>query len=343
MKITQRDFGNGSTLFSLTNDNGMTLEVSDFGARIVNLLIPVGNERRNIVLGFDSAEEYLAQDTYIGATIGRVAGRIKGGQFKIDARAYQAQTSEETGNTLHGGWPSFEEKLWSSETHIEETQASVIFSLTSHDGENGFPGNLDVSVTYSLNHQNEWTVTYWAQTDKATLYNPTNHVYFNLSGDVATPIDDHYLAVMADRFAVLNTDNTVTGEKRKLAGTAFDFRTAKPLKTCFEFTGDPQKDMVSGIDHPFFLTHKSDVDAILESPDKNVSIEVQTDQDTIVIFTANFGAEKRILHGKNLVNHGGITFETQAAPGAIEFEDFGNIVLRPDTTYQAKTVYKVNF
>lgn len=149
--------------------------------------------------------------------------------------------------------------------------------------------------------------------------------------------------MVADQFAVLNSDGTVTGEKRGVNGTAFDFRTAKSLKDCFELANDAQKDLFSGIDHPFFLSHEKGADAILQSPDGKVSVEVETDQETIVIFTANFGQDKMNIRGKTLGHHGGITFETQAAPGAIEFEDFGEIVLRPDQVYHAKTTYLLKF
>lgn len=341
MKLTQRDFGNGTTLFSLLNDNGIKLDVTDFGARIVNLIVPTETENRNIVLGFESAQEYINQDSYIGATIGRVAGRIQSGQFELDGQTYQVQINTPTGNTLHGGSPGFESKIWQTQTVITDNQISVIFSLTSPDGENGFPGNLVASVTYSLNNQNEWRLHYRAKTDKATLYNPTNHVYFNLTGDPEQTLDDHYLTVAADTFAVLNPDSTVTGEKRAVDGTAFDLKKKKQLKTCFGY--DDKKDRVTGIDHPFFLTHQDEIDALLESPDKKMSIAVKTDRDAIVIFTANFAEGKRIIRGKELVNQGGITFETQAAPGAIEFSDFGDIILRPDQEFLAQTIYKITF
>ena len=343
MEVRQSDFGNGTNLFSMVNDNGVRLDVSDFGARIVNLVVPTDTGERNIVLGFESSEDYMTQDSYIGATIGRVAGRINSGRFKLDGKTYQVQTNTEAGHTLHGGAPSFEGKIWQSQIIRTEGEVSVMFTLTSPDGENGFPGNLTTSVTYSLNNQNEWTLVYQAQTDQTTLYNPTNHVYFNLTGDVETPIDGHELTVMADQFAVLNSDGTVTGEKRDVSGTSFDFRTAKSLKDCFELANDAQKDLFSGIDHPFFLSHEKGADVILQSPDGKVSVEVETDQETIVIFTANFGQNKMDMRGKTLGHHGGITFETQAAPGAIEFEDFGDIVLCPDQFYHAKTTYLLKF
>lgn len=341
MELLESQFGENARLFSLINDHGARLDVTDFGARIVNLMVPTSTGERNIVLGFDSPEAYVAQDPFIGASIGRVAGRIRLGQFEIDGKSYQVQTDPQTGHTLHGGSPSFDTQVWQSSSFQTADAVGVKFTLLSPTGENGFPGNLTASVTYTFNNDNEWALLYQAQSDEPTLYNPTNHVYFNLMGDVTTPIDQHVLTLVSDEFAVLNEDVTVTGEKRHVSGTAFDFSTPKTLANCFEFSDDAQKDLFSGMDHPFFLTHAGDVDAILESPDGAVRVEMVTDQDTVVVFTANFGDGGRVMGGKNLVNHGGITLEAQAAPGAVEFADFGDIVLRPEQTYQAKTTYRI--
>ncbi|MGM0123437.1 galactose mutarotase [Enterococcus sp. AZ194] len=341
MKISQQPFGEKATLFVLENDNGYKLEVTDFGARVVNFKVPTKTGEKNIVLGFDSAEEYLEKDTYIGATIGRVAGRISKGQFEIDGTSYQVATQKEHGNTLHGGPNSFEEVYWATETAIDEQGVHAIFSYTSPDGEKGFPGNLEVKVTYTLTNENDWQLAYEAKTDKATLFNPTNHVYFNLTGDVTQATDTHQLQVAADRFVVVGDDTTATGEIRSVEGTPFDFRAAQKMTQAYE--ADYQQNvLVDGLDHPFVFEKEAPApQATIISPDNRLRVELSTTEPSVVIFTAQFGEKAPIMRGQKLAHHGGITLETQVMPGAIEFEGFGHIILQPNEVFTSKTVYKV--
>ncbi|MBL1229181.1 galactose mutarotase [Enterococcus sp. BWB1-3] len=342
MKLTQKPFGNGATLYSLENGKGVIMEITDLGARIVRLLVPIGEEKRNIVLGFDSAEEYEEKDLYFGATIGRVAGRILNGTFTMDGKTVQIERAEDQLHTLHGGILGFEAKTWLAETKEEESKASVTFSLVSPAGENGFPGELAVSVTYSLNEENEWEVVYHAKTTQPTLFNPTNHVYFNLLGDPAAVIDDHELMVRAEEYAPVNEDITVKGERVSVEGTAFDFRKGKKLAEAFN-SEDQQIIQTKGMDHPFFLKKESskEPNATLISPDNRIEVEVFTDRSAVVIFTANFSGEGPIMQGEKMVDHGGITFETQEAPGAEHFSEFGDITLRPEKAYYSSTIYKI--
>jgi aldose 1-epimerase len=342
MKLTQRPLENKAVLFTIENDNGMILEVSNFGARIVNLIVPTDSGRKNIVLGFDSIEDYK-KETYYGATIGRVAGRIKNGEFSLDESLYKTSVNQ-SGNTLHGGTPGFDAKMWKYEVNELDQSASITFSTNSPDGENGFPGNLEVSVTYTLDNLNIWSVSYQAKSDKDTIFNPTNHVYFNLTGHPSNPIDDHYLQIASEEFAPVNEDTTVTGQKRSVIGTSYDFRTPKKLKLTFG-SCDTEVEKVKGIDHPFFLT-SSNLDQLaakLISPDEKIEVEVYTEEPAVVVYTANYVDDVPLMHGEKLIQHGGITFETQVAPGAIEFENFGNIILRADENYTSQTKYKISF
>lgn len=341
LKISQQSFGEKATLFILENDNGYKLEVTDFGARVVSFMVPTQSGDKNIVLGFDSAEEYFEKDTYIGATIGRVAGRITKGQFEIDGTAYQVVTQPEHGNTLHGGPNSFEEVYWAAKPFEDERGVHVTFTYTSPDGENGFPGNLDVQVTYTLTNKNEWQLNYEAKTDKATLYNPTNHVYFNLTGDVTKPTDTHKLQVAADKFVVVGDDTTATGEIRSVENTPFDFQTAQLMKQAYEADYE-QNVLVDGLDHPFvFSKEASKPQATIVAPDESIRVEMTTTEPSVVIFTAQFGEDAPVMRGQQLAQHGGITLETQVLPGAVEFEGFGNIILRPSEVFKSETVYKV--
>lgn len=342
LKISNQKFGENAILYSLTNDNGLTMNVTDLGARIVDLIVPVNGEKRNIVLGFETGEEYLAKDMYFGATIGRVAGRIKHGSFSINDQNYQLPVSPENGHTLHGGAESFEAKIWEAEIEEKSNHISVAFSYVSSDGENGFPGELKAHVTYTLTNENEWIIDYQAETDQPTLYNPTNHVYFNLTGDVTQSVGEHGLFVDADRFAVVDSYTTVTGELRSVKETPFDFRKSKSMNQVFETSYD-QNTLVNGLDHPFMLnqTGFNKPQAIITAPKKDLSVEMYTDQPAVVIFTAQFGENGPEVRGKKLVNHGGLTLETQVSPGAIEFEDFGEIILYPENAYKSRTIFKI--
>lgn len=340
MKITVKPFGKKASLYTLENDHGYRLEVTDFGARIVNFFVPTKTSERNIVLGFDSAEEYLEKDPYIGATIGRVAGRITKGQFTLEGKSYQALTQADHGNTLHGGPASFEVKYWQATTQESADEVQVIFHYLSPDGENGFPGNLGVEVTYTLTNQNEWRIDYQATTDQATLFNPTNHVYFNLTGDVTQATDEHQLTVAADRFVVVGEDTTATGEMRDVTGTPFDLRKGKVLSEVYQ--GDYQQTvLVNGFDHPFVLTADTTPQATIVAPDQQLKVEMTTTEPAVVIFTAQFGEDAPIMRGEQMAHHGGITLETQVMPGAVEYEGFGNIEVAPNEGYTSSTTYKI--
>lgn len=343
VKISQRKFGESAVLYSLTNDLGTTMNVTDLGARIVDLIVPINGEQRNIILGFDSAEEYLEKDMYFGATIGRVAGRIKKGLFTIEDQNYSLPVDRENGNILHGGPNSFEAKIWSAKIEESDDKVSVVFSYISPDGENGFPGKLGAVVTYSLTNKNEWIIDYQAVTDQPTLYNPTNHVYFNLTGDMSQSVGTHELFVDADRFAVVGDDTTATGELRAVLNTPFDFNQVSKLDQVFSASYEQNK-LVNGLDHPFILnqTGFETPQAIITAPTKDLSVEMYTDRPAVVIFTAQFGEAGPEVRGQKLVNHGGLTLETQVSPGAVEFEGFGDIVLSPETTFNSRTIFKIN-
>lgn len=343
MKVEKIPFGNtGAQLISIVNDHNMRLEVTDFGARIVNLFVPrKDGEIKNVVLGFDTAEEYLDKDTYFGATIGRVAGRIAGGKFTLNGQNYQAVQNEGK-NTLHGGPKSFEEKIWTTDIVESDDKVDIIFNYSSPDGENGFPGNLDATVVYTLTNDNEWTVTYKAESDKATLYNPTNHVYFNLSGNFTQDVSEHELWTTANKFAVIDDESLPTGELRDVKGTPFDF-TSKGTLVGQGFTSDYQQNqLVSGYDHPFVFpkieTNKPQ--AVLTSPDKQLTLSILTDAPTVVIYTTNIGDKTVDLGDVTIGQHAGITMETQLLPDAIHHEGFGDIVLSDEGIFSSFTTFR---
>lgn len=344
MEILTQPFGAQATSYTLINDHGVALSVTDFGARIVSLRVPLATGERELVLGFDSAEEYQQKDTFIGATIGRVAGRIAGAHWAHDGVDYQFEANEND-NTLHSGVIGFDQRYWQAEPQVTATEARVVFTYVSEDGENGFPGQVTVNVTYALANDNVWRLTYEAVTDAPTLFNPTNHVYFNLTGDPSQSVAAHQLKITADTFAPIGDKNLTTGEIRSVAGTSFDFRAAKPVGTTIESTDDQHQRVGHGLDHPFLLQDTQGApQAELLSPDGLVRVAMTTTAPAVVVFTGNFGTDFTLpMRQSQLKNHGGITLETQAVPGAERFASYGDIVLTPASPYQQVTEFELDF
>lgn len=345
MKVIKKIFGaDGATLFVIENDHGLILEVTDFGARIVRLLVPTKTgELVNIALGFADEESYRKHDTYFGATIGRVAGRLAKGQFE-GREGIQHFDQNEGPNTLHGGADSFEVKRWQTEIIENPSEVSIVFSYMSPDGENGFKGNLKAKVTYTFNNQNEWRLDYEGETDQETLYNPTNHVYFNLSGSLAKSIDTHSLYVAAEKYGVIDDQSLPTGELRAVQGTAFDFtnQTGRLLEDGFT-QSDQQVALVKGYDHPFVLKAPSltECQARLRDEQTGITLEMRTDSAAVVIYTTNIGEKELPMFGENVSHHSGITLETQVLPDAINHEGFGNIVLEAGEPFKATTIFSL--
>ncbi|GBG95968.1 galactose-1-epimerase [Lactococcus termiticola] len=332
MKIETNDFGAGTVLIRLTNKSGQSIAFSNLGARVVDWNI----DGRQIVLGFDSAQEYLDKDAYPGATIGRTAGRVTNGIIHVDGQDIQLPQNEGE-QTLHGGPKSFETKVWDYEI-IDD---AVKFTLTSPDGDNGYPGNLKVTVIHRFDEAGDWTIEYEAISDKDTVFNPTGHVYFNLAGDASQPIDDHQLKISASRFVPLK-DKTelVRGDIVDVTGTDFDLREGLSLKQVFA-SDDAQIQLVDGFDHPFLLDAPSLSTEQASLSYEDLTISVKTDQPALVIFTANFGDIPTEFRGKKIANHGGITFESQVSPGSELIPELGDISLRAGELYQSQTIYSL--
>lgn len=322
MQITKKDFGKNYQLITIENESGFHLSVTDLGARIVSL-----GRDKELILTFDSAEEYLEKDAFIGASIGRTAGRIENGRFTLDGKAYQVAIDPETGHSLHGGKPGFETKKWDYTIENGDQEASVIFTTTSPDGEHGFPGNLRVEVRHTLTNENVWRVTTKAVSDQTTLFNPTNHVYFNLTGDATQAIDEHKLWLNSDSVAVLRPDTIPTGEILNVTDTPFDFQTETTLTDLFASDFE-QKNLCNGLDHPFFLK-ESDLNkpaATLTSPDGSVELIVSTDSSSVVIFTANFGEDGPMMQGKNSLTTAALPLKHKLLP---EQNSFLNLARSP--------------
>ncbi|NQJ22664.1 galactose mutarotase [Streptococcus suis] len=329
--IEVKDFGAQAKLYCLKNKNGMQVTLTDFGARVVEVLLPVEDNGglRNVSLAAGSDDDYRKTDLYPGSSIVPVAGRISGAQAEIKGTGYQF-TENEPGRTLHGGVDTANEQYWDVTLDHEKNQ--VTFRIVLKDGFNGFPGDVRVEAVYGLTDQNELTVDYRAVSSKDTIFNPTNHIYFNLTGDFQQSVADHEIRIAANCFAPLGEDNLPTGILEDVTGTPFDFREGARFAQGFD-SQHPQNILVKGYDHPWLL-EQVEVPVEVSSPDGKISLRVRTNQASVVIYTYNYPVEALATY------HGAFSLECQALPNACNLDDFGSILLEKDEEFLSETVYQ---
>lgn len=327
-KITVEERENVGTIYLMKNNNGVQLSVIAHGARLYEWIVPVDGEKRDLIVGYESLADHQ-RTRYFGATIGPVAGRIAGAKFEIAGQEFQTEANEK-GNTLHGGSHGFDTKEWAATPFQTDEEAGVEFSLESFDGESGFPGHVKVKVTYALNEENAFRMTYEATTDQATILNLTNHGYFNLMGQPSEPVNDHSLTVDADFVAETAEDTTTTGEKIDVNKTAFDFTEEKKI-------GE------TSLDTPFILNHQAEAALRLISPDRKVEVAVKTTEPAIVLYITGEGEAGEVMKTGTLANRGSIAIETQGIPGTESYPQFGSFVVEPEKPYQTETIYQVFF
>jgi aldose 1-epimerase len=348
MNISEGIFGevNGQLVrsFRMKNDHGMEVVCINYGCTITEINVPDQNGMiENVVLGFDTIEDYLNHSPYFGCVVGRVAGRIGNSRFEIDGAAYQLPKNEGN-NHLHGGLAGFDRIVWNASieegTDEEGTdEIKVIFSHESPDGDEGYPGQLKVNVIYSLNNNNEFVISYEGATDKKTLINLTNHSYFNLSGNVKTDILNHELTLKSNQFLELSEALLPTGHLLDVQNTAFDFREGRKLKD--GITSDhPQNKLVGGgYDHPLLLNTNHEEEICLVNHSNGRKLVIETDEPSVVLYTSNMMADNFQIRGIQARKYLGICLETQHHPDAIHHSEFPSIVLEPGQVYQTKTSY----
>ncbi len=327
--------------YTLANNNGYSLSVTTYGAIITKLMMPDKEGTiENITVNFETLDEIVQSRPFHGAIIGPVSGRISKASYQ-DGEKEIVLEKNENGNNLHSGFTGIDQHVWTATTKEEENQVSLILNTTSPDGESGFPGDIEVIVTYTLNEQNEVAISYEAKTNKRTLFNPTNHVYFNLNGHKQELIHNHKLKVNSDKFAVLDDENIPTGELREVDGTDFDLREFRTLSEVLASEEEQIKDR-TGYDHPFVLNQDKNTPAVvLKEESSGRVLKMRTDEEAVVIFTHN--SEKVPVTDKEttLPVHAGITLETCALPDAVNQEGFGSVWLEPGETFQSTTVFSL--
>jgi aldose 1-epimerase len=324
-------------LHTLTNKNGVSVSIMDYGATIVKIEAPDRNGKlADIVLGFDNFTPYLTNPAYFGCTVGRYANRIAKGRFTLGTTTYQLPINNGP-NSLHGGTRGFDKRRWKIEP-IDSDIPAIRLARLSPDGEEGYPGNLYASVTFSLNDENELSISYEATTDQPTIVNLTNHTYFNLGG-AATILHD-LVTLHADAFTPVDSTLIPSGEIKDVEGTPMDFRTPTAIGAHLkEVGGNPV-----GYDHNFVLNKgwfsRSGVAAEVEDPKTGRTLTISTDQPGIQFYTGNFLDGTLIgKGGKPYRQYDGFALETQHFPDSPNHANFPSAVLEPGDKYATTTIY----
>jgi len=314
----------------IANKNGMELHVSNFGATILSLKVPNKSDTlTEVVVGLSSPldylkDDYLSQNRCLGSSIGRYAGRISNGGFTIEDRFYEL--SQHNGEHLHGGFNGFDKRYWHFDEVVRDENPIITLTYQSKDGEEGYPGNLKLSVTYQLTNENELIITYKASTDKPTHVNLTNHAYFNLNGKGS--VLNHHLQIQSNRYLEVDAHTIPTGVEIYSKGTKMDRQ---------QFSKLGREDF-SGYDDTFILTAEKD-SATLISEDTGLKMTVSTNQPALIVFTPKAFSHLPFKEGLSYGEYPAICFEAQNYPDAPNQIHFPSSLLLPSETYENRTVY----
>ncbi|MHC5083256.1 MAG: aldose epimerase family protein [Planctomycetota bacterium] len=347
--IQKADFGktqdgDSVDLYTLTNDNGMTVKIATYGGTIVELWAPGRDGKAgDVVLGFDNISDYEEKSPYFGCITGRYANRIARGTFTLDGVEYNQLAINNGDNHLHGGLKGFDKVIWETETFENADGVGLKMSYLSKDMEEGYPGNLNVTVTYTLTGENELKIDYEATTDKTTVCNLTNHSYFNLAGAGSGNHYDHEMEINADHFTPTDAGAIPTGEIRPVKGTPFDFTSPVAIGKNID-AEDEQVKFGTGFDHNWVLNKAGEelsLAARVYEPTTGRVMEVLTTEPGVQFYAGNFldgtfaGKE-----GKVYDHRFGFCLETQHYPDSPNKPEFPTTTLKPGQAYKTTTIYK---
>lgn len=349
MRIVRQPFGEvegiAVELFTLENDNGVSLKITNYGGIVTSLVVPdADGAKSDIVCGFDTlagyfSEEYKANSPYFGCLVGRYAARIKDGAFSVDGNDCQVATNDGP-NHLHGGVKGFDKRVWNVGGITEDDNfVGLTLSLTSEDGEESYPGTVKVVVDYQLNNDNEFRIRYQAETDKATPLSLTNHTYFNLNG-FQDKILDHVVQLSSDRFLLPDDTNVPIGEEANVAGTAADFNSPKRV-------GDAFGELPFGFEHYYvFSKPVGSLEKVAEvnEPTSGRKLEVFSTEPGTLLYTGRYTSDELMREsGAQFGQFRAFCLETSKYPNGPNIEGAPNSVLRPDENYDETTVYKLSW
>lgn len=344
MGVVKKEFGKNSKgeqayLYEITNAAGMKAIVTDFGATLHSLYVPDKDGKlRDVVWGYETVAGYeIDNGPYFGATVGRIANRVGGAVVTVNGVDYPMEVNERT-NCLHSGPNGYHLRIWNTE--IFET--SVKFSILSPDGDQGLPGNFNVSVTYTVTDENGLKISYEGISDKDTYVSMTNHSYFNLNGENSDSILEHELWINADSYTRVNEEMISTGEIMDVTGTAMDFRTPKAIGRDINNDEEPLR-IGGGYDHNWVLNAHEANEAVVKvhSAESGICMEVFTDYPGIQIYAGNFlGDKEGGKRGRKYPNRSGAAFETQQFPDAMHHGNFPSALVKAGEQFQSETEYR---
>lgn len=329
--------------YKLTNQKGMEVNIITYGGIISSLKVPnKAGKSEEVVIGFNSLDQYMKANPYFGALIGRYGNRIAKGKFTLDGKEYSLAINNEP-NALHGGPEGFHRVVWTAEEAKGGDSASLKLKYVSKDMEEGYPGNLTVFVTYTLHNDNSLDVLYEATTDKKTVVNLTQHSYFNLSSDFSKPILDHEITIDADKLVPVAATLIPTGKLTDVTNTPFDFRKPKAIGAAIEAKDEQLKNGL-GYDHCWVLNNQGKGERFAASAYDATSgrlLEVYTDQPGIQFYSGNFlDGTLPMRNGGTYARRTGFCLETQHYPDSPNQKDFPTTVLNPGENYKTKTTFK---
>lgn len=348
MEVKQERFGllsSGEAVSLFTVSNGiMSFSAIDYGCCITSILLPA--ERGgydDVVLGYSTLEGYIYNKPHFGAIIGRCAGRIANATFSLEGKRYELTYNDGGKHCLHGGYPFYDKQLWKAETISGSDEAGICFSKTSFDGEQGFPGEVHITVSYILHKNNTVSLRYEATTTKTTPISLTNHSYFNLNtagiqnnGGYVSVLN-HQVQLFADRYVEVNSSLIPTGKFISVESTPFDFRDLKPLRRDFDA-------LENGYDTTWLLNkdaaEKIPLAAVVKEPTTGRELHIFSTQPALTMYTANFLNGERGKNGDVYNKHAGVCFETQHVPDSPNHPDFPSVWLRPDEKYRHETQWR---
>lgn len=344
MKIQKTLFGtapDGKQVdkYSITNSNGMTLELITYGATIQSILIPSVEGVRDVAVGFDSLDGHINHSDYEGNTVGRYANRLHNAQFELGGKKYSLSANEKGKTCLHGG-AEFSKAVWDA---CADTDNSVVMSYTSAAGACGFPGEMKTKVRFTLSDKNEIIISYTAICSADTPINLTNHTYFNLTGSTKNDVLSHILRIDADNFTPTDADSIPTGELRPVGGTAFDFTKPKVIGRDIG-ADDDQLKMCMGYDHNFCLNNTQGAVISVKEPESGIEMNVYTDMPGVQLYTGNF--LDGTITGKGslpLIKHAGFCLETQFYPDTPNQPQFPQCTVRAGEVFRSTTKYEFKF
>ena len=336
--------GKTADLYTLKNKNGMQVSITNFGATVVSIMAPdKAGKMADVALGYDDLAGYELNKNYLGVLVGRYGNRIAHGKFSIDGTEYTLAKNNGD-NSLHGGIKGFNKAMWEAKDVSKGGEAAVEMKYVSKDGEEGYPGNLSVTVVYTLTSKNELKIDYSATTDKKTVVNLTNHTYFNLAGQGNGDILKQELMINADTFTPVDSGLIPTGELKKAEGTPFDFRKATAIGARID-ANDEQIKLGGGYDHNFVLNRKAatglSLAARVSDPTSGRTMEVWTTEPGVQFYTGNFlDGSFRGKGGSAYQKRTAFCLETQHFPDSPNHPSFPTTLLKPGEKYHTTTVYK---